>query len=262
MKLKLGKMTNKELAEWFGIKPESMTKTKKKKLEELKRYAFFEEVYGGVNITAIIKETYNKKDNQIRQIYQQGFEEVRDPIDTVSNINEKIFEKYSNQLPTLSSPKSGYHYAIEVRNTNYGIPFQQMGNLGCCYYLWCKIELSEGGEPHYVEFTEEENQIKKELLKAHFKADEERDILIAQMEALGEITEAQAWRLTKAYRNITEEGYQSFMKALEAAIGTKVVRATKFEKQICFDYVETPQSLCGNAEVEADQTKHENTDLL
>ena len=70
MKLHLGKMTNKELADWFGIKIETMNRHKKKKLEELKNYAFFEEVRGGVEITGIIKETYNKKDNQIRQIYQ------------------------------------------------------------------------------------------------------------------------------------------------------------------------------------------------
>ena len=33
--LHLGKYTNKELAEWFGIKTETFTRYKKKKLEEL-----------------------------------------------------------------------------------------------------------------------------------------------------------------------------------------------------------------------------------
>ena len=117
--LELNSLTNKELAEWFGIKPDTMTRHKKKKLEELQNYAFFEEVRGGVEITGIIKSEYNKKDSQIRQIYQQGFEEVRQPIDTVSNINNQIYEKYSEQLPTLSSAASGYHYAIEVRNERY-----------------------------------------------------------------------------------------------------------------------------------------------
>ena len=261
MKLKLGKMTNKELAEWFGIKPESMTKTKKKKLEELKKYAFFEEVYGGVNITAIIKETYNKKDNQIRQIYQQGFEELKQPIDTVSHINDKIYEKYYDKLPTLTSAASGYRYAIEVRNENYGIPFQEMGSKGCCYYLWCKVQ-QEGTEITFTQFNEEEEKIKQKLLKKHFGTDEEKDILIAQMVDAGEISEAEAYRLTREYRGLNTSGFMSFMKALEKEIGAKVVKATKFEETYFFDSVDTQQSLCGNAEVEADQTKHENTDLL
>ena len=248
MELHLGKMTNKELAEWFGLKPSSMTRLKKQKLEELKNYAIFEEVYGGVEITAIIKDTYNKKDNQIRQIYQQGFEEVRQPIDTVSNINNQIFEKYSEQLPTLKSPQSGYHYAIEVRNQNYGIPFQEMGNLGYCYYLWCKIEILEDGKFRYVEFSEEENQIKKELLKLHFKADEEKDILITQMEEAGEISEAQAWRITKAYRNLTAEGYRGFIQALEKAIGAKVAKATKFEPALFFDEKDKPAAIAGSVQ--------------
>ena len=250
MKLKIGKMTNKELAEWFGIKPESMTKTKKKKLEELQNYAFFEEIYGGVNITGIIKEEYNKKDNQIRQIYQQGFEELRQPIDTVSNINEKIYEKYSDKLPTLSSAQSGYHYAIEVRNANYGIPFKEMGSKGSCYYLWCKVEQEEGGL-YFTQFNEEEEKIKQRLLKQHFGTDEERDILIAQMVDAGEIGEAEAYRLTREYRNLNGAGFMSFMRALEKEIGAKVVKATKFEETYYFDSADMPKELCGEVVSEA-----------
>jgi curved DNA-binding protein CbpA len=150
MELKIGKMTNKELAEWFDIKPDTMTRHKKKKLEELKSYADFTEIRGGVEITCIRKLTYNKKDSQIRQIYEQGFEEVRQPIDTVSNINNQIYEKYYEQLPTLSSAQSGYHYAIEVRNEKYGIPFKEHGTKGCCYYCWCKQEIDENNISPYL----------------------------------------------------------------------------------------------------------------
>ena len=105
MELHLGKMTNKELAEWFGIKTNSFTQHKKKKLEELKDFCFFEEVYGGVEITAIINPVYIKNNQKIREVYQKGFEELRKPLDTVSHINNQIYEKYNEQLPTLSSGK-------------------------------------------------------------------------------------------------------------------------------------------------------------
>ena len=38
VELKLGIMTNKELAEWFGMKEHSFRTAKQKKLEELKEY--------------------------------------------------------------------------------------------------------------------------------------------------------------------------------------------------------------------------------
>lgn len=239
MELHLGKMTNKELAEWFGLKPSSMTRLKKQKLEELKNYAMFEEVYGGVEITAIIKDTYNKKDNQIREIYSKGFEELKMPIDTVSNINNQIFEKYHEQLPTLSSAASGYHYAIEVRNANYGVPFKGNGKKGCCYYLWCKME-EKNGEIYFVQFNEEEEKIKQDLLKKHFGTNEEKDLLIAEMVLNGEISKEDAYDIMMEYRNLNGKGFMGFLRALEKEIGSKVVKATKFEEVLYFDEKDKP----------------------
>ena len=233
--LHLGKYTNKELAEWFGIKTETFTRYKKKKLEELKNFADFDEIYGGIYITNIKEPTYNKNSQKIRELYQKGFEELRSPIDTVSNINNKIFEKYGKELTTLSSPQSGYHYAIEVRNANYGIPFKDVGKLGRCYYLWCKVEKRSNNELYFVQLSPEEEQKKKVLLKQFFGTDEEKDILIAQMVDSGEITEAEAYRLTREYRGLNNAGFMGFLKKLEKEIGAKIVRATKFEKELYFD---------------------------
>ena len=244
MELHLGKMTNKELAEWFGIKPNSMTRLKKQKLQELENYACFEEVYGGVEITAIIKSVYNKKDNQIRQIYQQGFEELKQPIDTVSHINNQIFDKYCDQLTTLSSPESGYRYAIEVRNAHYGIPFKGNGTKGHCYYLWCKVE-EKNGEQFYIQFNEEEEKIKQELLKKYFGTNVEKDLLIAEMVSMGEISKEDAYDIMMEYRNLSAKGFMGFLKALEAEIGSKVVKATKFEEVLYFDEKDKPAEIAG-----------------
>ena len=235
MELHLGKMTNKELASWFNNSSDYFNRTKKKKLEELKTFADFDEIYGGVYIKTIYTPVYNKKESKIREVYKKGFEELRSPIDTVSNINNKIFEKYGKELTTLSSPQSGYHYAIEVRNANYGVPFKDVGKLGRCYYLWCKVEKRSDNELYFVQLSPEEEQKKKNLLKQFFGTDEEKDILIAQMVDSGEITEAEAYRLTREYRGLNNAGFMGFLKKLEKEIGAKIVRATKFEKELYFD---------------------------
>ena len=223
MELHLGKMTTKEIAEWFNLSYGGFRNHKAERLEELKTFADFDEIYGGVYIKTIYTPIYNKKESKIREVYKKGFEELRSPIDTVSNINNKIFEKYGKELTTLSSPQSGYHYAIEVRNANYGIPFKEVGKLGRCYYLWCKVERKNDNELYFV------------LLKKFFGTDEEKDILIAQMVDSGEITEAEAYRLTREYRGLNNAGFMGFLKKLENEIGAKVVRATKFEKELYFD---------------------------
>lgn len=242
MELHLGKMTNKELAEWFGIKANSFTQHKKKKLEELKEFCFFDEVYGGVEITAIINPVYIKNNQKIREVYQKGFEELRKPLDTVSHINNQIYEKYNEQLPTLSSAESGYRYAIEVRNANYGIPFKGNGSKGFCYYMWCKME-EKDGEQFFVQFNEEEEKIKQDLLKKHFGTNEEKDLLIAEMVLNGEISKEDAYDIMMEYRNLNGKGFMGFLRALEKEIGSKVVKATKFEEVLYFDEKDKPQLL-------------------
>jgi acetylglutamate kinase len=58
---------------------------------------------------------------------------------------------------------------------------------------------------------------------------------IAQMVDAGEITEAEAYRLTRAYRGLNNAGFLGFLKELEKQVGSKVVKATKFEKELYFD---------------------------
>ena len=122
-----------------------------------------------------------------------------------------------------------------MRNANYGIPFKDVGKLGRCYYLWCKVEKRNDNELYFVQLSPEEEQKKKILLKQFFGTDEEKDILIAQMVDSGEITEAEAYRLTREYRGLNNAGFMGFLKKLEKEIGAKIVRATKFEKELYFD---------------------------
>ena len=59
-KLKLGKMTSQELAEWMGIKYTTYRKCGKKYLSQLDNFCDYEKVYGGIIIKEIYQDTYDK----------------------------------------------------------------------------------------------------------------------------------------------------------------------------------------------------------
>ena len=79
--LKLGKVTSKELAEWFGIKPSSFANMKAKKLEELKNYADFEIK----NRSIYIKEIYISEYARMKH-----FDLVKDSLDKMDAKNSVI----------------------------------------------------------------------------------------------------------------------------------------------------------------------------
>jgi hypothetical protein len=66
--LKLGKMTNKEMAEWFGVALTSYTQRKRKGtayLNQLEDYCAFEEIRGGINVLEIYKSEYIPKKSKV-----------------------------------------------------------------------------------------------------------------------------------------------------------------------------------------------------
>ena len=76
--LKIGKISSKELAEWFGISYDRYRKIKTAKLEELKLYAEFDEIYGGVNITKLLDENniiYTKDRKKNYDLIKNSFNE-------------------------------------------------------------------------------------------------------------------------------------------------------------------------------------------
>jgi len=230
MELHMGKMTNQELADWFGIKIGSFKAKKKNKLEELKDYAEFDEVYGGVNIKDIYNETYSKKGSKAKQIIFESvpIEWDKSGLDTVANVTDKIYKKHMNELTVVRD--TTYKYALQARNEFFGKPFLNVGSLGKCSYIWCKKEELEDGTALLTPFSEEEQAIKRELMKKYFSTDEEKDIMIAEMVKAGEISKADAYDLQCEYRGLNEEGFIGFKRALEEALGASVVKGTLVER--------------------------------
>lgn len=224
IELHLGKMTNKELAQWFGISTQTMTRRKKDKLEELKLFAHFEEVYGGVNILEVMEPVYEKKKSKNFQIVELAFDKewAKNGLDTCSNVALKIKDKH-NELSIANTTAA--KYALQVRNNKYGKPFE-----GGCEYLWCKVERLANGIAILTEFTEEEIKIKDELMRIYFKGDTEKEIIISQMVQEGELSKDEAYDLLIEIKNLTNTGFLGFKRALESKIGYEVIRGTKIAR--------------------------------
>jgi hypothetical protein len=114
MELHLGKMTNKELAEWFGIKTNSFTQHKKKKLEELKEFCFFDEVYGGVEITAIINPIYIKNNQKTgKEASLEHKEQVKSYNRELEKMKEEKICPYCKTELVLRKGKYGSFYGCK-----------------------------------------------------------------------------------------------------------------------------------------------------
>lgn len=225
--LKLGYMTNAELAEWFGIKPNSFRNTKTQKLEELKRFAEFEVEKTKVRITKIYKSVYVKKKSADYSIVKEEFTQVynKSKIDTASNVSKKIYNKRKNDLTIKES--TTYEYTRAARNELYGKPFVGCGEKGVCRYIWAK-QISEG---QYERFNDTEQAIYKRLLVKYFKGADEKTIFVRDMIKRGEITEEEAWGVYEDMMNL-EQGFMNFKIEMEEAIGYPIVRVTEIENQI------------------------------
>lgn len=232
--LKIGKMSTRELADWFGISYGTFRNNKQEKLEELKLYAEFEEVYGGVNIISLVEGApldYTKASRKNYDLIKASFDEEWSPtgIDTCSNVAYKIYDKHKNELTIADN--TAYNYVLKVRDELYGKPFVSLGSLGSCIYLWCRKEYDKDNDlVIYTELSDEEQEIKKKLMKKYFSTDVEKEIMVAEMVRMGEITKAEAYDALCEMKNLNNAGFIAFKKELEKEIGCEIVKATLLDK--------------------------------
>lgn len=237
----LGKIKTKDLADWFGISYGAFRNHKEEKLTELMDYCKFEEIYGGVNITEIYDElTYNKKGSRMKEFIKEHFEEVWDAsgLDSSANAANKLTLKYGNELTITDN--TTYRYILDARNQLFGRPFVEMGTKGTCTYQWCKkTAIDENGIVTLEPFNDEEEAIKKELMKRYFSTDVEKEVMVAEMVQAGEISKADAYDIIVGLKGLTGQGFMAFKAELERQIGYKVIKGTVLFKnnaaEITFD---------------------------
>lgn len=162
--LKLGKITLKELASWFGISYGSIRNKREKYFQELEEYADFKAgERGGVEILNIYIPVYVKKDNNYQQIKQKiPAAWDKSGLDLKKNVAQKLYskEEFSIKYSTV------YSYVCKASNELYGKPSSlKGGEIGNCHWVLC-VKDQNTGKLRW--FTYEENQQKQELRAKYF----------------------------------------------------------------------------------------------
>lgn len=204
--LKLGKITLKELASWFGIGYSSIRNRREKYFKELEEYAHFKaNEHGGVEILQIYISEYVHKDSNYQRI-KQSIPSTWDKsgLDLKKNVAQKLYstEEFNIKYNTV------YSYVCKASNELYGKPNSfNGGEIGNCYWTLCAKNGSTG---KLRWLTYDENKRRQELRQKYFNDHKE------EQKQKQEIRESLRLQLKK--NEITREDYKEEICALEDSI--------------------------------------------
>ena len=176
-----GKKTNKDLAEWFGVRPQSFSNKKESYLEKLKKYAEYTFTdKGKIEITKVIIPYYNS---------ERAADVVKSYIPLCWNSNgydknalvaKKIQARISEEDPENAVVKLKDNTVVEYTRNGckdlYGTLRRKEGDfgggtLGFRKIAWCKEE----GEGHFVPLTPDQLAVFKKYFRQSFGSIEESE---------------------------------------------------------------------------------------
>lgn len=229
MQLTVGKILNKDLAEWMGVTANTFNKSKDKYLEELKLFAVYHLEGKKVVIDEVLNPVYSKQGSKNYQLVKKEVDKVwsKDGLDSCSRVGLRIEDKLKGSVEL--SHNTIYNYTRQSRDELYGKPFQEAGKLGSCKYLWCKKE-GEGIDTEYRLLNEEEEEIKQNLIKKYFGDATEKQIIVQGMVELGEIKKEEAWDVLQELTGMHGNNFMAFLNELQVKIGCQVIRGTMVDR--------------------------------
>ena len=221
--LKLGFMSNEEIANWAQISLKYLLKTRKAWCEkQLSKYAKHELTRGGVEILEIIEPIYGTTaKKEVEKNFSKCWGNSGHNIDTCKNACRKIQKVLNNKVDVADA--TIYSYVCLTKRELYGVPKKYEGSIGESYFVYCKLVNEE-----YAPFNEEEEKIKKELAKKYLCSNSDKIIDLKAVKAAYQNGEIEWQDYEKAIDEIVdyELGWLAFQEAFEKAIGYPTAFAT------------------------------------
>lgn len=226
MELVKGKMTSRQLAEWFNISYKHYANNRKAKLKELENFCDFKECYGGVEVIEILIPEYTKNIED-DLIYDAEVRKRKNHITSISGIVRDLIahnDKYKEvPFETLRRrlTKAG------IRTYGKTIEADSKGSCGSRKYIWA-IKLDDYG--HYRIMTQAEKSIYHDIMQKYVSGKQhmlewEQQALIAKAVRNGEITAEEAIRQQQSYENF----YLNVIGPFKDRTGCKLSCATEHE---------------------------------
>ena len=227
IQLKLGKMTSAELADWFNITSSTYTHNRKKKLKELKIFADFKEIYGGVEITKVKIPIYAKKGSRAYNIIRDNFSNAwhASGYDTAARVGSQIWGE-NPELQDMISESTAKAYTARVRTEFYGRVYKkEQGSLGWCKYAY--VVSNEWEEA--ILLTDEQSAQVSELI--HKIYTNEQEPYMYEAFCGGQITEEEYNEFQEDWRNKAGERYKKFIMELAELLGFYPTKVTQIIKE-------------------------------
>lgn len=224
MELVLGKWSNHNLAEWFGVSDKGFVNRRKHYLELLADFAQFELVRGGVIITEIYHSTYVKNYRQKQQeILVKEIINSPDHLVTMSGLAQAY-------------PDEGTRYTFtQARNQLFGETIdtetkRAQGRMGSRSYAWA-IKL---GVNQYRLPTEEEKEKFYSIIKK--TTDAVPPAVWAEAALFDKEAQEEGYTLDQYLQERDARGFNFFKDVIQTFLdetGCLLVRASEFD--ICYD---------------------------
>lgn len=226
--LRLGKMSSKEVAEWFGISKKTYSNTMSKYLNKLKDYADFKQYRGGVEILEIryseYIKNYNFADGEYFNKEIERCSKEQDCLASISGIARKAKVEVE-ELKDLSNSQLERRFS-DVALTHYGEYGDSEGGLtGVREREWA-IKLGDYNE--YRALSEEEYQLFVKIASIFYSKDAEKLIQKKKLEKQlkkGEIS-------VKTYFDSVEmynlDSFPDILQEFKAQTGYSIVLASKY----------------------------------
>lgn len=229
--LYLGIVPLSELADWFNIKPKSLTNSKVKKLKELEDFCAFEDLgRRGVKITEIYLPVYTKLMKDV-EVYKQMVEKQPEHLTSISAMTKEL--KKTKEYNDLSEKAIEYRMA-KAGTVGFGITKEEnsRGVYGSREYIWAiKLE----GPVYYRYFSEEEKQLFDELTVGLYSSNPDKiqkAALLDESLKKGEMT-TEEWSEKKDALGLNV--FSEVLYKFREKTGLIVVRATKHQIENNFE---------------------------
>lgn len=224
VKLKLGKMTAQELADWFGINKRTFTDRKHKYLDILEGYAEIEPIYGGVIVKKIYVEEYDK------EFDRELLDWVKKEIHRCCIEQNGLFSisGAARKLKVVGDTSSLRKKISKLCKKYYGeYDDFQGGLLGTRKRCW-GIKLERPNT--YRLMTEEEWTLFTTAVKKHYNIKKDFDIhKIIYMVRDGEFTKDKGYDYIE---NITLDFFDGVIEKCSAELRKKIVYISKYEENL------------------------------